>query len=368
MRLAEALSARSETRQPDRWPPVVVAATLAAFVVASLAISVRTTPLRRGDPLIEQSQLMAEWLSRNPKARSSVVFADYEWPLTAWYLRSNVLPLSGFDSPSAYRHELEKARADFLISSTPRNLPNFREVTRVGSTAVLERATEPTTTLPRVQYLGKAWDHYVEQLTGYTFYLDTSAGRYGWSGSAFIDDLSAAELSRSDAVAVFGAKWRDRKAAEDVLRRYVEGGGSLVFDASNNLGGLSYSMADTVWLDTIVRRRIMRPSARIELEPEFVQTYNLGPITTSPFLDEGGTAWAGAAYEARPGLPPLRIIASAAGEPLVAVRTLGKGRIYYIGYNLPWHAFNKENAGEAALVRAVFADAIAHSQAAKEKP
>jgi hypothetical protein len=367
VRLSEALSVRRADHSPDRWPPIMVSVVLGAFVIGSLGTSVATTQMRRSEPKMDESQLMAEWLHRRPNTRSSVVFADFAWPLTAWNLRMDVRPLSGFDAQSAYRHELEKAKADYLVSSTPRTLPGFREVARAGGTAVLMRTAESTATLPRVRYLGKAWDNYMEQLTNYSFYLDSTAGRYGWAGSAFIDGLSAAELGRSDAVAVFGAKWKDRKGAEAALRRYVEDGGSLIFDASSNLGGLSYSMADTVWLDTIVRRKILPPSARIEVDPEFARRYGVQQVDSSPFLDEGGTAWAGAAYEPRPGMQQPRVIATAGTEPLVTVRELGKGRIYYVGYNLPWHAFSKENASEAALVRAIFADAIAHSRAVKEK-
>jgi hypothetical protein len=42
----------------------------------------------------------------------------------------------------------------------------------------------------------------------------------------------------------------------------------------------------------------------------------------------------------------------------VATRQIGKGRVYWIGYNLVWHAFLTENADEQALIQAVFEDAL----------
>jgi len=63
----------------------------------------------------------------------------------------------------------------------------------------------------------------------------------------------------------------------------------------------------------------------------------------------------------------MHTLVSAAGKPVISYRDVGKGRVYYVGYNLAWHAFSKKNDSEAALIRAVFADAIAHSRAAKEQ-
>ena len=81
-------------------------------------------------------------------------------------------------------------------------------------------------------------------------------------------------------------------------------------------------------------------------------------MAASPFVDETGSAWYGADYAPLPGTEDLEVLATVGGRPAVAVRHLGEGRIYWIGYNLVWHAFMTQNRDEQALIRAVFDEAI----------
>jgi 2-polyprenyl-3-methyl-5-hydroxy-6-metoxy-1,4-benzoquinol methylase len=103
----------------------------------------------------------------------------------------------------------------------------------------------------------------------------------------------------------------------------------LVADASQNLNGLAYSIADTIMLDTVVRRQVAPANATIRVTPGFSAVHpEIGAIDSSAFIDETGGQWNGAAYEARPGLPPLETLATVGGAPAVQLQTLGRGRIY----------------------------------------
>lgn len=336
---------------------------LVAFVAVSLVTTVRTTA-QEPDPFVAGARDTARELTETRSVDDAVIYSDV-WPLTAWYLRTNVRAMPSFRSTPAYAHELAKSDADYFVTIRSRRFDEFEQVTESHGVVVLERARETTSTLPRVLYLGKSWDNYLEEATGFTFFLDSTAGRYGWEGTSFLDAPDQRQLKRADAVAVFGVKWRDRAAGEAALEQYVRDGGSVIIDASRNLDGLAFSLADTVILDSVVRRRIMPRSAKIVVDRDFARTHDLPKIDASPFIDETGDIWAGADYDPAPDAEPVEVLATAGGRPIVSVRRMGRGRVYFIGYNLVWHAFSKENDEERALVDAVFADAIAHSNTSR---
>lgn len=134
----------------------------------------------------------------------------------------------------------------------------------------------------------------------------------------------------------------------------------MVVDASSNLGELPYDLADTVLFDTVIRRRGLPEDAAIHVGEELrALDPRLADVDAAPFVDESGGTWYGADYTPLPGSEDLTVLATVDGRPAVALRTLGEGRVYLIGYNLVWHAFFTENADEQALIGAVFAHALA---------
>ncbi|MHB8705759.1 MAG: glycosyltransferase family 39 protein [Coriobacteriia bacterium] len=341
---------------------VIVAALLAAPLGAAVA-----TP-RDVDPFVAAARDSANWLRvHDPAIAKRVVYSDL-WPYTSWYLGSPAKAMPSFEETSAYGHELDKTHADYFVTVTAIPFATYRAAHRSGaSVVVLERISADSEALPRVLYLGSSWDNYLETLTDYSLYLESTAGRYGWEGSAFLDAYSADELSRYDAVAVAGFRWKRHGVGEQALDEYVRGGGVAVIDASQNLGGLAFSIADVIFLDTVVRRTTVPANAEISVSPAFAAGHpELGAVTASPWADETGGAWAGATYEARPGTPPLETLASAGNRPIVQLQHLGKGRIYWIGLNLPWHAFSHGNDDEARLVREVLDEAL--TQADRGRP
>lgn len=352
-----------------RTPPAGVvprAATLlfVLYVACSLAWTIRATGLKP-DPYLADAREASRWLAGRPDIQTATTFSDY-WPITAWTTRSGVHPMPSFEDSRAFAHELAKSDADYYLTLSDRDFDHFTTAARKGSVSVLSRSEEETRATPRVLYLGKSWDNYLEQLTGFSFFLDSTAGRYGWEGTAFLDGPSPAYLARYDVVAVYGAKWRDRRAGERALRDYVEKGGTVIIDASKNLDGLTFPLVDTVVLDSVVRRRVMPETASIDVDDEFAAAHGLGGIDASSFVDENGGRWSGASYQAPPGKAEAKVLASAGGRPIVSVRTIGQGRVFYVGFNLAWHAFSKHNSDEAALVSAVFDEALATGSSDEE--
>jgi len=349
---------------PTRGSYAIVGLAYAAIVVVLVAGTAYATPAEP-DRFVASARESADALARvEPDLDSLTLYSDL-WPLTSWYLRTNVRPMPSFEDTDAFAHELDKSGADYFFTIRARRFDGFAEMAHTGDVVVLERTAPAPDALPSVQYLGKSWDNYLESVTDFDFYLRSTAGRYGWEGSAFLDGLPAEELARHDAIAAYGWRHRDRATAEAVLDEYLRSGGSLVLDASQNLDGFAYSVAGTIMFDTFIRPGTVPRDARIELDPAFAANHpDLGSIDAAPFVSETGGAWAGATYEARPGTPELETLVRVGGRPAVQVRRVGEGSVYFVGYNLVWHAFSHENADEAALVRAIFDDAILRSREA----
>jgi|GEM_PF-1864592 len=358
---ATAATFRGASRADRRSAPYLLAqGALAALVGLALASTVATTPTAQ-DRYVAAARDSSAWIERHePDVDDTVIYSDL-WPLSAWYLRTSVHPMPSFEETAAFGHELEKARADYFVTIRGRRFAGLDEAYTGEVVAVLERTSSTERDRPRVAYLGKSWDNYLESVTDYGFYLVSTAGRYGWEGSAFLDEYTAEELAGFDAVAVYGPRWRNRADGESALAAYVESGGSLVIDASRNLDGLAYQIGDTIMFDTVVRRDRLPADAGLRLDPGFASRHGLDGVTAAPFVDETGRQWVGASYEARPGAPELETIAWLDNKPAIQVQRLGQGRVYWIGYNLVWHAFYTESGDEARLISAVFDEAVARS-------
>lgn len=349
-------------RGDERGVRVARMSLLAAIgiVIAVAVVSDFARVPRQADAASAAAERSAQWLAANDTALASKgpIYSD-AWPYTSWYLRTNARPMPSFEDSRAPLHELEKSRAAYYLTfATPSFEPTFAPAANIDGMSVLSRTRTAERTLPRVRYLGDAWSNYLERITGYTFYLDADSGSQGWEGSAFLDAYSPEQLARYPVVAAYDFRWRSRAAAERALTTYVRSGGVLVIDASGNFARPGFALSDAGMFETAISRAEIARDARIAVSPEFSARHaEVATVSASPWVDETGEPWFGATYEPLATADDWRVVATVGGKPLVAVQTLGKGRIYWIGANLAWHAFKKDNAEEAALVSAVFEDA-----------
>lgn len=345
--------------QPSAGIRRVIMLVLAGLVAVLLVATAMTTPREPDRYVAASAESSAAMALRDSRIADKTIYSDV-WPLIAWYLQTNVRPMPSFEDPRGYDHELEKSEADYFFTIRGRRFDAYTDALTVDSLVVLKRRPGATTTaLPSVQYLGKSWDNYLESTTDFDFFLQSTAGRYGWEGSSFLDAHTAKELAASDVVAAYGWRWQNRAAAEEILSDYVEQGGTVIIDASQNLDGLAYSVAGTIMFDTFIRPGTVAPNADIEVRGALAAAHpRLARIDASPFVDETGGAWSGATYESRPGTPALSTLATVGGLPAIQSKRIGQGTVYFVSYNLVWHAFSTENAQERELIAAFFDEAI----------
>jgi len=330
------------------WAPLI------ALLVAGLAIDAGTTS-RTPDPSVVAARQSAAWLRLQPDLATAKVYSDL-WPMTAWYIGRDAKAMPFFTDEAAVQHELDVNDARYYV--TLKTAPLTHYPTTYQSSMIRVVSAEGTApALPRVLYLGGGWDHYLEQLDGYRIALDHDAGDYDMLGSAYLDAYGPQQLARYRTIAAFGFLWHDRSSAEKRMQSWVADGGTLVIDASGNLQQPT-SLGDSVLFDTVISRQSLPSDARVDVDPSFAAAHaDIGAVEPTPFVADGGTPWYGASYAALPGSAPLRVIASAAGRPVIAERQWGRGRVIWIGCNLAWHAYQTHNASEARLISAVLDEA-----------
>jgi len=341
-------------------------ATAAAWAVAALVLSglltvnIATTMRADRDPVTSEAEATADWLkAHEPSPTDLTVYSDV-WPLTSWYLGAEARAMPRFPDKRAFAHELSKRRADYYVTlGSEQYRPYFAPAFARGATTVLARHAVDASHRPTMRYLGKAWENYLETVDDFKLDLLYDGGFEGWAGSVFMDAYPATELGRYNAVAVYRVRWYDRGQAEQILGDYLSAGGTVVLDASGNLGGAAYPLLDTILFDTVIRRRETASRATLTASAAFADRHP-GLPSTAPgsWMDEGGDPWFGADYAAVPGTPGRETLLSLDGSPVVTLQRVGKGRIYWIGANLMWHAFKMGDARERALVQAVLSEAV----------
>lgn len=324
------------------------------LLAAGLVTDVGSTSWRPDDTVVEAKRTTA-WLAARADIDSAVVYSDL-WPITSWYLHRKTPAMPLFDDEAAVGHELEVNDADYYITLRP--TPKGYVTGFVsGEGRVVRASNAGRRPLPDVLYLGAGWENYLERLDGYGMHLVHHEGEYDAQGTVFLDAATPEQLERFHVVTAFGFLWRERSSAERSLMSWVDDGGTLVIDASRNLQPPA-SLSDCVLFDTVIRRRALPKIADIEVAGDFAASHpGLPKRIAARFAADDGEPWYGASYEALPGSEPLRVLASAGGRPVLAERRWGRGRVLWVGYNLFWHAFRSGDPAEAALVRAVMAEA-----------
>ncbi|MBU4608946.1 MAG: hypothetical protein KKA38_10780, partial [Euryarchaeota archaeon] len=163
--------------------------------------------------------------------------------------------------------------------------------------------------------------------------------------SLYIDDYTLEDIKNYEAVLIYNFRWHNQKDAEQLIRDYLNSGGTVIIDTSGNLNGITYNLDNTIFLDTHITRRAMRTNPLIEINPKIRNQ----ELILSPFESEDGNTWYGANYEPFGG-NKIENLVTADGKTLIGIQKVGKGRIIWIGYNLVWHSFIMENMGERKLI------------------
>jgi hypothetical protein len=318
------------------------------------------------DKIVLGAEQTADWLKKNdPHISEKTVYSDV-WPLTSWYLGSTSYAMPTFESLKAFPHELTKNKVDYFVTIRPRRYPGYVPVFGAASTTVLRNESTFPRALPAIAYLGDGWDAYVEQLCNFDCDLYFSGRGQIGTGTWMLDGLTPQQLAQYDAVAVFGAHWRNKGVAENTLRTYVENGGVVILDASHNMDGFNYPLVDTVFMDMLVRRDAMPANSAFTVAPQLAAESQVPQhFAPSPLVDEHGGPWYGANYEPATwshsaGNAPesFETLAYVGSRPAILLQRLGKGRIYWISNNLVWHAYLEGNQDEIRLIRGVFRDAV----------
>lgn len=163
-------------------------------------------------------------------------------------------------------------------------------------------------------------------------------------GGPYVDDYSAQDLARFDAVVMYGGRLHDAAKARRLLSAYVSEGGGLIVDA-----GLPVSVAggdfnpvasvNAVQIrDGWSFRALSSPvTDGIDFTRFGPPAYHGGPWTVEEAASLRGASepvlWAGI-------------------QPLVVTSQVGRGRVVWSGLNLPYHADEYRNAEESRFLEA----------------
>jgi uncharacterized membrane protein len=150
----------------------------------------------------------------------------------------------------------------------------------------------------------------------------------GVGGERPLDDYRLEELQEFGVLFLSRATWRDRDRAEALVRAYAEAGGTVVVDLTGSpqdvwarLPKFLGVYAEPVWLEG--PQVLHGPAGDVHLAP-------FPPQEEGPWL---------AHTPQGPGLEPVWTF-SYLGEEATAVgrMRLGRGTVWFVGLNLPWHA------------------------------
>ncbi len=162
----------------------------------------------------------------------------------------------------------------------------------------------------------------------------------GVGGERPLDDYRLEELQEFRTLFLSRALWRDREAAEALVRAYAEAGGTVVVDLTGSPQDVWARVpkflgvyAEPVWLE----------GPQVLHGPE-------GEVSLAPFPPQEGGPWLAHTPQG-PGLEPVWTF-SYLGEEATAVGRLrlGRGTVWFVGLNLPWHARSTGDPASRALL------------------
>jgi 4-amino-4-deoxy-L-arabinose transferase-like glycosyltransferase len=300
--------------------------------------------------LTNDVKLTANWLkSYDPNYKSKKIRSDY-WPAFAWYLNADLIEMPSLNQSAEIDHELQKNNVYYYLTlKSNLDLQYYDEIKTIGSIHVFQR-NNISNNNTMMLYIGSGWQNYIDRVLGLKAnVIYNSKGKYIIGETAYVDGYLLEDLKKYPYVLLYNFKWHDRENTENLLRSYVNSGGTLVIDASGNMDGVTYNLGDSIFLDTHITRQEANPYPTIWISPQLGSN-----IEFSPFISDDGGIWYGASYESSL-LNGTKIenLATLNGNTLIGVQKIGKGKIIWIGYNLVWHAFHFNNSDEKELIQNV---------------
>jgi hypothetical protein len=345
--------APEESAHDERRRTSGTAAVTLALLAMPLAALTLLSPPPAKDPYVSEMAAVSSWLRSHVPGTRDVTIVSDAWPYTSYDFGRATLPMFSFPDARAWQWELEKRRADYYVSIHNVARTGYAKVYANGSTTVWKRVAPFDTTTPRVAYLGRGWDTYLELMGDYRFDLIFSTLNVAdyhdvWA----LDRFTARQLDAYEAVAIYGTTWGDLGKAESVLKQYVDDGGVIIIDASANMSGPQNDLDGAVLFDVLIKRASVSRNARITLDGGLARASgSTATVDAAPFVNESGGAWYGAEYSTVHPSTRLETLARLNGRPVVQLERIGKGRVYWIADNLVWHAFIYEDDPSSDLRR-----------------
>ena len=159
--------------------------------------------------------------------------------------------------------------------------------------------------------------------------------------SPYLDDYALEELLRYNSICLYRWMYRDKSLAESLLRKYVERGGTafiIPFYKGELLGRKFYVAKST---------GNCSQGYFVNINSSYVDTVFYGVNTT----DFAPAIYAGKPWHYIAISGPSEVLMWIDRNPVLAIDRIGKGKIVWIGFNLPIHVWLYLNLNEAQLIR-----------------
>ena len=159
--------------------------------------------------------------------------------------------------------------------------------------------------------------------------------------SPYLDDYALEELLRYNSICLYRWMYRDKSLAENLLRKYVERGGTafIIPFYKGELLGRKFYVAESMGNCS--------QGYFVNINSSYVDTVFHG-VNTTDFAPAiyAGNPWHYIAINGS-----SEVLMWIDGNPVLAIDRIGKGKIVWIGFNLPIHVWLYLNLNEAQLIR-----------------
>jgi len=265
-----------------------------------------------------------------------------EWWSVKWILSPDPKAIS---IPHEYSHQWE----NFLSK------PEYYEFTaKIGDVYQFNFSATPiisATNTVTLLVLGSRWIDYSDVFRSLAFSDYDSRYVIPIRSCEYIDDHNLDELSRFDAIILYGYKYRDQAKAWRLLSEYVENGGGLIIETgySPDINASHIPIPCPVdrtikmdfgkeWHLSYVENSITKEIDFLSFSPAIYNSSGvLYPWGVSASYNESVRSWAEA-------------VLWDGGHPLVVTGEYGKGRVVWSGLNLIHHAMVYKNSLESSFI------------------